>query len=334
MDNFFENSFARMYGPVFLVFYIMLSAIVILFVRYFLPGIVGKVKSGDDFRLPEQPDPYEIAYIRGTEFELLSLAIYNLIKRGYFVLRTDENKVIYLSKKEEKISEEALNVFEMIVFSCLNKEWKLYDFMDYVKKTTSFKSRCKMLKEKLEEEQLIWSDKQRLKFSTWKYVMIIILCAVSLYKIMAAIHHGHSNVGFLILLTPLSCFFVYRINVDFLATSKGEKRMDQLKSTFRFVQGNKLHDQPLYLQQLLLATYGFALLQYSNMSFLYNYFSEINIPRINVYFDISKIAFRDHGLGIRNGSNGGGGNCGSSCGGGGGCSGGCGGGCGGCGGCS
>ncbi|MDQ3109822.1 MAG: TIGR04222 domain-containing membrane protein [Bacteroidota bacterium] len=323
MNSLFENPLAQMYGPAFLVFYGLVSIALILFVRYRVPALISKPKKAkNDFILPAQPDPYEVAYIRGAERELILLTVYNLVRRGYFALVVNQTQTkVSVKKKIREAEPGVLNGYEKVLFDGLHADKQLNKFVVDIEKNELFKAQCRQLERKLSLDKYIWSVTEYTRFDLIKVIAGAFLLLLAFYKIIAAYTHGHSNFGFLIIMAIFSCIFISRVKVDFHASSKGEDLLRQLKSTFKAVSGPKLQEQPLYFQQLLLAVYGFILLRYSNFAFLHVYFSNELTSQSAIYFE------RNSSFGN---SSGGGSSCssssscsGGSCGGGGGC-GGCG----------
>ena len=93
MPNWFlHNTFADLPGPLFLTVY--LSAIVATIV-----GAVWTLRRADPtskFDLPEiptHPDPYEIAYLRGGDNEVLRAALFGLIAKGNIEIVPDNSSI-------------------------------------------------------------------------------------------------------------------------------------------------------------------------------------------------------------------------------------------------
>jgi uncharacterized protein (TIGR04222 family) len=92
MDYFFENPLARMYGPFFLAFYALVTFLVICFLRYKSGRLINTEEATGDPQIPLQPDPFEIAYLKGGEKQVLLLTVYSLIHRGYLSVLTNDKK--------------------------------------------------------------------------------------------------------------------------------------------------------------------------------------------------------------------------------------------------
>lgn len=79
-------------GPALLVGYVLLVAATLLFLRWKLAQLdrTDELPISD---VPSEPDPYELAYLRGGIREVARLAMLSLVERGYLhVDRSDRGK--------------------------------------------------------------------------------------------------------------------------------------------------------------------------------------------------------------------------------------------------
>lgn len=311
--SLFENPLGRMYGPFFLLLYALICLAATLYVRHRLPQRI--IRSGGGMqKVPDKPDPYEIAYLWQTENELLALIIFNLVRRGYLTL-TQTKTGTKIKKNAGDVT--LLKMIEKEVYVRLEKETRLETFAKNVYRDSYFRTLVESMDKSLKEQGLLWSAFEEEKFRNYKLKIVAVLIGLGLYKIIAAIQHGHSNVIFIILIALIASANLMKVKVNKMPSVKGYKLHEQLKQIFRPAYGEQLLKQAPYTGQLLLGIYGFGLLANSHYSDFYTCAVSGLTIHPAVEFDSS--------------SSGGG-----SCSGGGGCSGGsgCGGGCGGCGGCS
>ena len=77
MDSLMHNPIAEMYGPHFLILYGCVIGVTLLGCWW---GVRSRDRTGDllALPLPKEPDPYEIAYLRGTENEVTRLGVKEL----------------------------------------------------------------------------------------------------------------------------------------------------------------------------------------------------------------------------------------------------------------
>jgi uncharacterized protein (TIGR04222 family) len=321
MENIFENPFARMYGPDFLVFYSLLILVIVFFIRTIVPKIIGGNKEGEfKQKIPMQPDPYEIAYLRGGEREVALLGVYILICRGYLSVLTNTDKSdVRVGKKKQTPTLDALTNYEAALLGIIgSKEKPINKLMSSSNTSGALKNSCKIFREKLNAEKLLPREDDEISFKRWKAGCISLIILVGLYKMTAAILHGHSNVMFIVVLGVAGCFSVFNLKINVLLSGNGKEYLEQLKTAFKPNKNLDISNQPLYYQQLQLAIFGMTLLDTTKYAYLGNYYKK-NFDKNSVYWDGPEFS----SIGSC------GGNCssGSSCGGG---CGGCGGGCGGC----
>ncbi len=312
--SLFDNPLGRMYGPFFLLLYALICLAAILYVRYLLPKHMLRRSDEESPKIPDRPDPYEMAYLWQTENELLSLVIFNLVRRRYLALIQTKSGT---RVKKNAADVTLLSMMEEEVYRRLDKEKRLETFAKDVYRDSYFRTHTESLDKALKEQGLLWSGYEDEKFRNHKLKIVAALAGLGLYKIIAAIQHGHSNVLFIILIALVASINLMKVKVIKMPSIKGYKLHEKLKQIFRPVYGKQLLNQAPYTEQLLLGIYGFSLLAGSDYVDFYTCAVSGLVAHPSIEFDSSTSG-------------------GGSCSGGSGCSGGggCGGGCGGCGGCS
>jgi uncharacterized protein (TIGR04222 family) len=324
MDVLFENPLARMYGPAFLQLYFFSYVFAYLFLRFILPLRVGAKYQDTSQAIPDQPDPYKIAYLRRGESEVLILVVFNLMRRKYVSIGKGRSSLITIKAKRADLN--ALSMLEKDVYHCIKAETVLRNFIKDTVKDSVFTTHCNSIKKELINEFLLWSEKDTKRYKSWTGILTSALVLIGLYKLTAALLHGHANVLGLIVVSIAGSYLISRIQVKVVATTKGLTLLGKLKSAFKPVFGNKLLSQPLYMEQVLLSVHGFMILQHSKYANFYSTVVNELKPKqsINIetnFFTGGSCSSSGGGSSCSSGSG-----CGSSCGGG------CGGG--GCGGCS
>jgi hypothetical protein len=109
MDWLMHHPIADMYGPHFLLFYggVIVLTLVVCWWRLHQSDPTALLPP---LQVPSDPDPYEIAYLRGGEHEVTRVVIFNLIQQGYLwkdgdTIRPEPNcpDVRHLSEIERKV---------------------------------------------------------------------------------------------------------------------------------------------------------------------------------------------------------------------------------------
>jgi uncharacterized protein (TIGR04222 family) len=332
MDYFFENPLTRMYGPFFLAFYALVTFLVIYFLRYKSGRLINTGEAIRDLQIPLQPDPFEIAYLKGGEKQVLLLVIYSLINRGYLHVSTNDKKTdVRIGKKEKALPVNALNNQEEIVFSCTTK--KGMPITNFLNESFSekFTASCEPLRKKLEADNLLVDEGAEKKFKTLKSLGVGFILLLSLYKFMAAIQHGHSNVFFLFLFTIIAVILIN--NVKKVKLVRRINYLKELRTAFNYTADSGFDLQPFYIKQLQLAIYGADVLKNSKQSYLSKYYNDHFINNRTTLWEKPDLDDRNSWIAAPASFNTGScssGGCSSSSGCGSSCGGGCGGGCGGC----
>jgi uncharacterized protein (TIGR04222 family) len=312
-----------MYGPAFLFVYacIILLTLVVCWWRMREADPTANLSP---LPLRSNPDPYEVAFLRGGTNEVIRLAIFDLIQRGY-LKHAEQHK--WSGKTEQRISQaykhpdpRHLSPIESKVFDFFSSPRIATDIFQTDSLSGEVEKLCLDYGLRLDAEQVFCPDEVR--SAAWRIGLqgTAVIVGLGGYKLLVALSEGHHNVMFLIVLAVASVFLLVKICKPSRLSARGRDYLSRLQGSFERLKpkaGIVGGGVPETALPLLVALFGVAALTGTSHA----YFSQM---------------FK------RSGTSGGG--CGGGCGGGGassgcggssGCSGGggCGGGgCGGCGG--
>ena len=195
MDILLDNPLASMYGPYFLVLY----GFVILFTLIFL----GIAKSGIDKTnhlplppVPAEPDPYQIAYLRGGINEVARSVIFGLMKKDCIELKTEGKTSVIKRIHHQKNTN--LSEIEKLSLTWLGQSRDVGEVFQANGLVTQLESYGLTYQSRLEREQLLIGDNLRNSFSIWKWAAFSIIFGLGLYKLLAAVAYGSFNVGLLV----------------------------------------------------------------------------------------------------------------------------------------
>jgi uncharacterized protein (TIGR04222 family) len=297
------------HGPQFLAFYILLVVAIHLLWRPLARFFCSPTKKVElplrRFDLANL-DPYLLAYLRGQEPETARVAIVSLIDRG--LLHANEDKLTTVVGMENQgnrpLEREILGAFASQQTASI------------IFKHSGFLAACRGLRDELVKLGLLPGTAGRAWVVLLRLGMLAVLAGVAILKIRIAFERGHSNVGFLVILSLVATIAMLKRDSP-KRTRQGDALLDELKLRYA-----RLEERSEQIQAgggshelvLVAAIFGLAALP------------TLAHAQVQALFP----------LGMSRSSAGSGGcgsSCGcSSCGGGGGCGGGgCGGGCGGCG---
>jgi uncharacterized protein (TIGR04222 family) len=292
-------------GPQFLVFYLGLSALVII-------ALVLTRKYTESFRAPklDLSDPYLIAYLRGSAPEALRVAAVSLIDRGLLVATGTQLKTA------EKASPDAVR--RPIEKELLHR-FKRADEATVIFDDSRLRATCKPFEQTLKNAGLLPNEQIQNSRLTRLLIACVIVGGVGSIKLLVALARGRTNVWFLVILMVVTLVIAFKLSFPRL-TESGKAMIADLQNLY-----SGLKDRALLLPtggatiepMMLAAVFGVGALAGPSFAYTHSLF-----PRA-----ANQQAVSSSSCGSSCGSSCSSSSCGSSCGGGG-----CGGGCGGCGG--
>jgi len=205
MDYLILGFIGDMYGPHFLVLYACVIAVTLVFCRW---AVRTYDRTGDlpPLPVPEDPDPYEIAYLRGGENELARLVIFDLIQRGYLQV-VEEPRAWWQGKAQPELEQVAnhpelrhLTPTQRDVFDAFSSPRKAAEIFRGLGLPDRIKRHCREFDERFAGEQLL--SPAAAQEAAWGIGAFgtLMIGGLGGYKLLAALAKGRTNVGFLILM--------------------------------------------------------------------------------------------------------------------------------------
>lgn len=244
--QWFSDPIGSMNGPTFLVFYTALVIAGVMAVRW-------RVVSGNDeanlrpaLRMPKTIDPYQVAFLRGGDSEVLRVAMVDLVDRG--VINRIETTCggivkVKLTKwvtDQDRIQGERFTEIQKYLIERFRTE---QDATSIFEKTEMSKVRRMMdeYREWVRSEQLLNDHSNRYSVGSMAWKMIVGLELLGLYKLIAALSHRQFNVMFLVfhmaLVIPLLFSAIaYRKRL----TKRGKQFLKDVQSSYRSLRSLKV----------------------------------------------------------------------------------------------
>lgn len=182
-----------MYGPHFLLFY---GAAIIMT----LAICWWKLRELESFSglppVPADPDPYEISYLLGSEFQVIRVVILDLIQRGYLQIDPEEQNIHRApnSPDPSPLSEMEQSIYEWYSSTRTANEI----FISRVPSTV--RRHCQRYEDKLRLEGLLLQENTLPPIRKICIGGASVIIGLGGYKLFAAFLGGHYNVFFMILL--------------------------------------------------------------------------------------------------------------------------------------
>lgn len=322
MEWVFDNPLANLRGPEFLMLYGFVVACLIIGGWWFVRTL--DVTDGERVpRLPVDPDPYQIAYLRGDIQELARVLVLSLVERGRLIRPEDKKLALY---RRPGSSSAGLSEVERIADEWFDEEREAPEIFKKHGLVTRLEPQAAKYSEELQAAGLLLPDSARATGSFVRYLGSAAIFGLSFYKLIAAHLHGKHNVTFLILMTFVGWILFLIMTRLSRLTRSGSAYLARLQQTFASLR-SKLQSPPPNLNPTPWMSDADAAVSHSPrlspVPLLLGVFGTTVLAE-TALADYQTLFPRAISTGGSCGSS-----CGSSCGGGGGCGGG---GCGGCGG--
>jgi uncharacterized protein (TIGR04222 family) len=316
MNWLLHNPIADMPGPSFLGFYgcVVVATLLWCWWRARKLDPTGEMPP---MPLPAEPDPLEVAYLKGGANETTRVTVFDLIQRGYLEIH-EPSRALGLFKREKQIRRAAkaldprlLSPVERTVYAGFSTPQTAAEVFRSSGLPGCVEAVCQKYQEGLQAENLLFPEEQRNKVYLLSGRGALVMLGLAGYKLFVALEKGRHNVAFLIIMAVLSCLLLAVVCRPPRQSKRGRDYLARLESVFERLKAQAYWTTGPQADALLLMSVALF-----GMSALEN----------TLYADVGNL-FR--GGNVMGGGGCGGGGCGGGGCGGGGCGGG---GCGGCGG--
>ena len=228
--DWMHNPIGDMYGPHFLILY----AVVIVLVFIISKVLLYSFDPSQSMPIPQVPsvvDPYEIAYMRGGENEVIRLSILDLIQRGYLQRIANAKKADEIVWAKDHPDRRHLNPIEDTVFghfAVSSTAAKIFQST----LSSSVKRQCNKYQIKLEQEKFIFSESDSGFLNIVMVIGLLVIIGLGGYKLIVALAKGRLNVGFLIIMAVVSTFLYLGFCKPPRMSSRGRKYLERLQLAY------------------------------------------------------------------------------------------------------
>ncbi|MBV9851455.1 MAG: TIGR04222 domain-containing membrane protein [Armatimonadetes bacterium] len=248
-----HNPLADMYGPHFLLLYLCVIVATLAWVSLARRSLDRTGQERPPL-VPIHPDPYEIAYLRGGENEVIRVAIFGLIQRGYLQIMPSSSRW----NKEQRIGPSP-GAPDRAFLSPLEQDM----FAEFVSPRTAreiflsllpqrAKDHCRGYEQALRDERLLASDEQRQGVKRVAGTAALIILGLGGYKLAAALANGHSNVVFLFLMAVISLAVLAFVAQTRRLSRRGQAYLQSLQQAFERLKRPTVATENLAVDPLVL----------------------------------------------------------------------------------
>ena len=229
MNWLFDNPLANLPGPYFLVFYGFVIAAAIIAFKI--------VKSKLDFTgkmplppIPVEPDPFEIAYLRGGANELARAATFALTQKGLIEI-SQNGKDIWI-QQTAKANPLRLNPIERAVFNYYSEPRKPKELFQKSGLKEILQPFASTYEARLAAQHFLIDGATKSLIGKYSLTFAAAVAGLGGYKVIAALLNGYSNVWYLIVIGAIGSFVLLAMSNAPRLTEHGKKHLERLQLAF------------------------------------------------------------------------------------------------------
>lgn len=230
MNPLFDNPLANMYGPTFLFLYAVLIAISAVGF-YFLKQNLDWTAKMPLPQIPSDPDPYEIAYLRGGENEFARSVIFSLVQKGFLEIVND-SKTSYIQLVRMQPNWTTLSQMERNVLGWFQETREVKHVFEPYGFVENLKPYSGTFEQKLQSGYLLTPSDVAMKTKLLGLLLGGSVLLLGAYKLVAAIFHGRYNIIFLIILSAIAFFVFATIAKTPRLSSLGKQYLARMQNAF------------------------------------------------------------------------------------------------------
>ena len=230
MEWLTHNALADMYGPQFLLLYAVVIAVTAVACRA-ASRRSDWTRSAGPGTVPLSPDPYEIAYLRGGENELIRSVVFSLIQRRY--LRIDgDSKRARIERTSETPERRALPPLERRAYEWFSTPRAARELFTPGGLRGQVEAFGATYGQRLSREHLLTPPDVRAAALRIWCAGAAVIAALGGYKLFAALERGHQNVAFLIIMGVAALIILGVVCRPPRVSRKGRAYLERLQLAF------------------------------------------------------------------------------------------------------
>jgi uncharacterized protein (TIGR04222 family) len=230
MDWLIHNPVADMYGPAFLAFYVaaVFVTIVACWVARRALDWTGPMQPP---AIPAEPDPHEIAYLRGGENEVARSVIFTLVQKGALEVRHEGDDLVVAptSARPERRTLSPIERRTLDWFAAPQKVSRLFRADGLAPHLKPF---CAAYEQHLQRENLLPTREMLRGAWLLRCAAVLFVAGLAAYKLLIALSRGRFNIIFLVLLAAVGVFLVFKVSNFPRLTSRGRAYLERLQMAF------------------------------------------------------------------------------------------------------
>ncbi len=230
MDFLFNNPLANMPGGWFLFFYG--TTILVIAIAFWL------YKSSLDWTsklalpiVPSNPDPFEIAYLRGGDNEFARAVIFSLVQKGFLQI-TNVEKKSYIALANIQPNWTTLSETERSVLGWFQVTRETSEVFSSFGITDILKPFSLNYEQKIIQNNFLTPADVQTKTRILAVLVGLAVALLGSYKIVAALFHGRTNVIFALIMIVISFIIFYNLGKVKRLSNLGQQYVERIQQAF------------------------------------------------------------------------------------------------------
>jgi uncharacterized protein (TIGR04222 family) len=234
MDFLFNNPLADLYGPYFLVLYISFIILTIIGYRA-LKTRLDKTAHYAIPPIPVDPDPFEIAYLRGGANELARAIVFSLVKKNLLKILNEE-KTSQICPTNIEFERRSLQPVELTALEWFNGNREPKELFETNGLTERLKPFCETFQAKLEMRNFFPDEEMKRRNTRLAVKAFLIFGGLGAYKIIAAIYNGYWNIFGIVFIAIIGMFVLGAAAKMPRLTTLGKTHLERLQLAFERIK--------------------------------------------------------------------------------------------------
>ncbi|MCY7377561.1 MAG: TIGR04222 domain-containing membrane protein [Pyrinomonadaceae bacterium] len=238
MDFLFDNSLANMYGPYFLVFYILFIIAAIVGFRI-VRSRTDKTANFSIPPIPNNPDAFEIAYLRGGENELVRAVVFALAQKNLLKFISDDKKSPQIYPTISDFDRRNLSTVERTALGWFDRTREVKELFQKDGLKDALQPYYETYRARLEMQHFIPDETTKSRSRRLALQAFLVFGSLGAYKVIAAIYNGYWNVFGIVFIT-ISGLFVLSLAAKMpRLTNLGKEYLKRLQLAFERIKPSK-----------------------------------------------------------------------------------------------
>jgi uncharacterized protein (TIGR04222 family) len=234
MDFLFDNPLVNLYGPYFLVLYISFFISTIVAYRV-LRTRLDRTAHFSIPPIPNNPNPFEIAYLRGGENELARAVVFSLFKKNLLKIFNEEKKS-QICPTNIGFERRSLQPIELTALEWFNANREPKEMFQKNGLAQTLKPYSETFQAKLEMQNFFPDEEMKRRNNRLTLQAFLVFGGLGAYKIIAAILGGYWNIFGIVFIMIIGMFVLAAAAKMPRLTTLGKTYLERLQLAFERIK--------------------------------------------------------------------------------------------------